>query len=103
MPFRPRVPARAAHAVRPAPTAARRRRAPAPLTLLAILCLGASSCVNPRAQAAMAQALNDAANEIGGLRNDVADLQLQLDSLRTIVAKQDTLIDRIMMVNNIPR
>ena len=55
-----------------------------------------------RAEAGVAQALNDAANEIGGLKNDVAQLQTQLDSLHQIVMKQDSTIARIAAVNNIP-
>jgi hypothetical protein len=62
-----------------------------------------AGCSNPRAEANVAQALNDAANEISGLKNDLASLQTQIDSLRMTVAKQDTLIGRIMTVNNIPR
>jgi outer membrane murein-binding lipoprotein Lpp len=53
-------------------------------------------CTNPRAEAATAQALNDAANEIGGLRNDVAQLQTDLDSLRSVVAKHDSVLARIV-------
>jgi hypothetical protein len=60
-------------------------------------------CVNPRAEANVAAALNDAANEMAGLKNDLATLQTQLDSLRAIVAKQDTVIGRIAEVNHIPR
>ncbi|HEX4684299.1 MAG TPA: hypothetical protein VH277_16390 [Gemmatimonadaceae bacterium] len=62
-----------------------------------------AACSNPRTEANVAQALQDAANEISGLKNDLADLQTQIDSLRVTVAKQDTLIGRIMTVNNIPR
>lgn len=72
-----------------------------------VILLGASalatSCATPREQAAIAQALNDAANEIGGLKSDVAQLQSDLDSLRQVVAKQDTIISRIAEVNHIPR
>ena len=50
----------------------------------------------------MAQALNDAATEIGGLKNDIAMLQNSVDSLRAIVAKQDTNIVHIAAVNNVP-
>jgi hypothetical protein len=67
------------------------------------LVLAPAACGNPRAEANVAAALNDAANEIGGLKNDIAQLQTDLDSLRTTLAKQDTLITRIMAVNNIPR
>ena len=62
-----------------------------------------SGCANPRAEANVAQALNDAANEISGLKNDLAVIQTQLDSLRGIVAKQDTVIGKLAEVNHIPR
>jgi hypothetical protein len=65
--------------------------------------LAVSACANPKSEAAMAQALNDAANEIGGLKTDVSDLQSQMDSLRTVVARQDTLLSRIAEVNHIPK
>jgi peptidoglycan hydrolase CwlO-like protein len=78
----------------------RTRRFLLPLLLGSASCLG--GCANPRTETNVAQALNDAANEISGLKNDLADLQTQMDSLRTTVAKQDTLIQRIMAVNNIP-
>jgi hypothetical protein len=61
-----------------------------------------TACDSPRAQANMAQALNDAATEISGLRNDLASLQGQLDSLRGVMAKQDSNIARIAAANNIP-
>jgi outer membrane murein-binding lipoprotein Lpp len=61
-----------------------------------------ASCTNPRTEANVAQALNDAATEISGLKNDIADLQAQLDSLHTIVMKQDTTISRLAEVNHIP-
>jgi peptidoglycan hydrolase CwlO-like protein len=71
--------------------------------VLSIALVALSGCVNPRAEANVAQALNDAANEISGLRNDLAALQTQLDSLRETVAKQDTVIGRLAEVNHIPR
>ena len=61
-----------------------------------------ASCGNPRTEANVAQALNDAALEISGLKNDLAQLSTQLDSLRQVVAKQDSTISRIAAVNNIP-
>lgn len=60
------------------------------------------SCMSPRAEAGVAQALSDAANEINGLKSDVAQLQTQIDSLHQIVMKQDSTISRIAAVNNIP-
>lgn len=75
------------------------------LRVLVVACAwaAAASCTTPREQAAIAQALNDAANEIGGLKSDVAQLQTDLDSLRQVVAKQDTIISHIAEVNHIPR
>ncbi|MDB4878403.1 MAG: hypothetical protein JWM41_4849 [Gemmatimonadetes bacterium] len=76
--------------------------------LLAIVCATicatafASACANPRAEANTVAALNDAANEIGGLKNDLAALQTELDSLRTVVAKQDTTIGHLAAVANVP-
>jgi septal ring factor EnvC (AmiA/AmiB activator) len=77
----------------------RRRRA-----LLAALFTAASvaACGNPRTEANVAQALNDAAMEISGLKNDIALLSTEIDSLRQVVAKQDSTIARIAAVNNIP-
>jgi hypothetical protein len=71
--------------------------------LLACVATSVFGCGNPRAEANIAQALTDAANEIGGLKNDLAQLQTDLDSLRSVVAKQDTVINRIAAANNIPR
>jgi septal ring factor EnvC (AmiA/AmiB activator) len=63
---------------------------------------GLVACANPRSEAAVAQALSDAAAEINGVKNDLAMMQTQLDSLRTVVIKQDSTISRIAAVNNIP-
>lgn len=73
------------------------------LLLLPVFAIALASCTNPRAEANMAQALNDAANEIGGLKSDIAQIQTDLDSLRSVVARQDSVINRIAAANNIPR
>jgi hypothetical protein len=62
---------------------------------LVLLLASAETCTTPRAQSAMIQEMSDAAAAIDGLRNDVAQLQTDLDSLRTVVAKQDTLLNRL--------
>jgi hypothetical protein len=72
------------------------------LPVLLLTPLFVAACANPRAEANVATALNDAANEIGGLKNDLGQLQLELDSLRTIVAKQDTTITHLAAVANVP-
>jgi hypothetical protein len=68
-----------------------------------IIIAAITGCANPRTQANIITSLNDAANEITGLKNDMAQLQTQVDSLRTMVMQQDSLISRIAAVNNIPR
>jgi hypothetical protein len=75
-------------------------RSRVPLYAAAIVFLAA--CGNPRTEANVAQALNDAAIEIGALKNDIAQLSTELDSLRTALIKQDSTISRIAAVNNIP-
>ena len=80
----------------------------APATLFrrgaaAVLLFAAMSCTNPRAQAALIQELNDAASEINAVKGDVAQLQSDVDSLRQVVAKQDTVISRLVEVTHVPR
>ncbi len=78
-------------------------RCAAVLTCVLAVVAGMSACANPRGEAATAQALSAAADEIGGLRNDVSQIQSDLDSLRQVVAHQDTVISRLAALNNIPR
>ncbi len=51
----------------------------------------------------MAQELNDAATEINGVKADVAQLQNDVDSLKQVIAKQDTVISRLVEVTHVPR
>ena len=69
----------------------------------AALMLVAASCVNPRSQAALVQELNDAASEISAVKGDISQLQSDVDSLRQVVAKQDTVISRLVEVTHVPR
>jgi len=71
--------------------------------LLAIALVGPAACGNPRNEANIAQALQDAGSEMNSLKGDIAQLQQDMDSLRTVVAKQDSLITRIATVTNVPR
>ena len=50
---------------------------------------------NPAADAAAVQALTDIADQLGAMRQDNASLQNQVDSLRTVVARQDTVLRRL--------
>jgi hypothetical protein len=73
----------------------RMRHSNARLILIASTLLCTGSCANPKSEAATAQALSDAANEIGGLKDDLAQMQTDMDSLRTIVARHDSVLTRI--------
>jgi len=66
------------------------------------LVIAASSCTNPRVQANIAAELQSAADEINAQRQQMAILQEQIDSLKFAMAKQDTLIKRIMTASGIP-
>ena len=62
----------------------------------------ATSCRDPRVEANVAQAMIQVGTEISGLQQDYAVLQSQLDSLRNVVARQDSLITRLATLANMP-
>jgi hypothetical protein len=70
------------------------------LMCLAII-LAAGSCVNPRVQANIAQALNDVGSELTAQRQDMALLQDQVDSLKRAMAHQDSTIKRLLNIAGI--
>jgi hypothetical protein len=61
-----------------------------------------SSCRDPRAEANIAEAMMQVGTEISAMRQDYALLQSQVDSLRGVVARQDTLIARLATLANMP-
>jgi hypothetical protein len=69
---------------------------------LAVAVLGLTSCRDPRVEANVAQAMIQVGTEISGLQQDYAVLQSQVDSLRGVVARQDTLISRLAALANMP-
>lgn len=74
------------------------------ISLFTVLCvtLLSAGCTNPKDQAALIASLNDAANEMNGLKNDFTALQATVDSLQVVVAKQDTTIMRLANVTGVP-
>ena len=50
---------------------------------------------SPAADAATAQALTEIADQLGAMQQDNAELQNQVDSLRAVVARQDTVLRRL--------
>jgi len=62
-----------------------------------------AGCANPRVQENMAQGIMELGNELNAMRQDLADLQNTIDSLRQVAAKQDTIIGRLTTLAGIPR
>jgi hypothetical protein len=60
------------------------------------------SCRDPRAEANIAEAMIQVGTEISAMRQDYALLQNQVDSLRGVVARQDTLLTRLATLANVP-
>jgi hypothetical protein len=73
-----------------------------PFTLAIGVLLLASSCRDPRAEANIAEAMIQVGTELSSIRQDLAVMQTQVDSLRGVVARQDTLITRLAAVANMP-
>jgi hypothetical protein len=62
-----------------------------------------SGCLrNPAADAATAQALTEIADQLGALQQENAALQGQIDSLRAVVARQDTVLRRLANLAGMP-
>ncbi len=61
----------------------------------AAIILAAGSCANPKVQADIMSEVNRAADEINAQRQDMAILQEQIDSLKTVMARQDSVIKRL--------
>lgn len=70
--------------------------------LTATLLLALGGCRNPRVDANMAEALMQMGSQLSGVQQDYAILQSEVDSLRTVVARQDTIISRLAALANLP-
>jgi hypothetical protein len=60
------------------------------------------SCRDPRAEANIAQAMTDVGTQLTAMQQDYAILQSQVDSLRGVVARQDTIIGRLASMAGLP-
>lgn len=61
-----------------------------------------ASCRDPRAEANIAEAMMQVGTEVSALRQDYAVLQSQVDSLRGVVARQDSMITKLASLANVP-
>ena len=73
------------------------------LLAAAAVILSTASCATPKFQADVATQLRAAADEMQGQRQDMMVMQEQIDSLRVVVAKQDSIITRLANLAGIPR
>ena len=61
-----------------------------------------SACPASRADVAMSEQMIQLGDGMNDLRQDTAALQQQVDSLRLVVAKQDTLIHQLANLAGVP-
>ena len=71
-------------------------------SVVACAALALSACRDPRAEANIAQAMTDVGTQITSLQQDYAILQSEVDSLRLVVARQDTVIGRLASMAGLP-
>ena len=62
-----------------------------------------SGCRSPQQDAYLIEQLRQMADELNASRQQTADLQTQLDSLRFVVARQDTLLTRLAGMAGVPK
>ncbi|MFL5616786.1 MAG: hypothetical protein ACJ79A_00165 [Gemmatimonadaceae bacterium] len=70
--------------------------------IAAALALSAG-CRSPQQDAYLVEQLRQMADELNASRQQTAEIQTQLDSLRVIVARQDTLLTRLAGMAGVPR
>ena len=62
-----------------------------------------AGCRSPQSDAYLLEQMKQMADELNASRQQTADLQTQIDSLRTVVAKQDTLLTKLAGMAGVPR
>jgi predicted small metal-binding protein len=62
----------------------------------------AVSCRNPQADAVIAEQMRDLADELSNAHQETAMMHDQIDSLRTVLARQDTLLRQLAAMANVP-
>ena len=64
--------------------------------------VGLASCRNPAADASMAEQMRQVGDELNAARQEAAAMHEQIDSLRSTVARQDTLLRQLAGMANVP-
>ena len=82
----------------------RRRPVVAPLVLAAAVAAaaGCGVAMDPTENVTTGEAILGLSDAVAGLREEDAMLQAQLDSLRGVVARQDTIIARLAAATGVP-
>lgn len=70
--------------------------------LLTVVAVVGLSCRDPRAEANIAQAMMDVGTSINQMQQDFGELFNTVDSLRGVVARQDTIIGRLANLAGVP-
>lgn len=71
-------------------------------TMIVALAGALTGCRDPRAEANIAQAMTEVGTQITSMQQDYAILQGQVDSLRGVVARQDTILGRLASMAGLP-
>jgi hypothetical protein len=79
------------------------RRASVRAGLIAATLLLGAACRSPQSDAYLIEQIRQMGDELNASRQQASDLQSQLDSLRGVVARQDTLLTRIAGMAGIQR
>lgn len=61
-----------------------------------------ASCRNPQADAAIAEQMRDMGDELNNARLESSAMSDRIDSLRTVVARQDTLLRQLAGMAGVP-
>ena len=62
-----------------------------------------TGCRSPQQDAYLVEQLRQMADELNASRQQTADIQTELDSLRVVVARQDTLLTRLAGMAGLPK
>ena len=62
-----------------------------------------TSCRNPQADAYLSEQVRQMGDELNAARQQNADMQSAIDSLRGVVARQDTLLTKLAGMAGVPR
>jgi len=73
-----------------------------PLLSVLFASVALASCQSPRVQANMADSINQFGTEVSDIKQQLAEIQFQVDSLRQVAAKQDSIMARLANLAGMP-